>query len=94
MVEQSAVNREVVGSSPTPGAIFFRKILVLQIICMCRSGGIGRRTGLKILRSLPIVPVRPRSPAPFFRYRGVEQLAARRAHNPKVRGSNPLSATS
>ena len=36
------------------------------------------------------VPVRPRSPAP---YRGVEQLVARRAHNPEVRGSSPLSAT-
>ena len=36
------------------------------------------------------VPVRPRSPAP---YRGVEQLAARRAHNPEVAGSNPVPAT-
>jgi len=26
-------------------------------------------------------------------YRGVEQLAARRAHNPKVVGSNPAPAT-
>ena len=26
-------------------------------------------------------------------YRGVEQLVARRAHNPEVRGSSPLSAT-
>ena len=26
-------------------------------------------------------------------YRGVEQLAARRAHNPKVVGSNPPPAT-
>jgi hypothetical protein len=26
-------------------------------------------------------------------YRGVEQLAARRAHNPKVTGSNPVPAT-
>ena len=25
-------------------------------------------------------------------YRGVEQLAARRAHNPKVTGSNPVPA--
>ena len=31
----------------------------------CRSGGTGRRTGLKILRSLPIVPVRFRSSAPL-----------------------------
>ena len=37
------------------------------------------------------VPVRPRSPAP--RFRGVEQLVARRAHNPEVAGSNPVSAT-
>ena len=44
------------------GAIFITKCK-----CTCRSGGIGRRTGLKILRSLPIVPVRPRSPAPICR---------------------------
>ena len=36
------------------------------------------------------VPVRPRSPAP---YRGVEQLVARRAHNPEAAGSSPVSAT-
>ena len=29
----------------------------------CRRGGTGRRTGLKILRDLPPVPVRFRSPA-------------------------------
>ena len=31
---------------------------------MCRCGGIGRRKGLKIPRSSPIVPVRPRPAAP------------------------------
>ena len=36
------------------------------------------------------VPVRPRSPAP---YRGVEQLVARRAHNPEAAGSSPALAT-
>ena len=36
------------------------------------------------------VPVRSRSPAP---YRGVEQLVARRAHNPEVGGSSPPPAT-
>ena len=36
------------------------------------------------------VPVRPRSPAP---YRGVEQMVARRAHNPEVAGSSPVPAT-
>ena len=40
------------------------------------------------------VPVRVRSPAPpQFQYRGVEQLVARRAHNPEVAGSSPVSAT-
>ncbi len=38
------------------------------------------------------VPVRVRSPAPSS-YRGVEQLVARRAHNPEVAGSSPVSAT-
>ena len=44
------------------------------------------------------VPVRVRSPAPASgkrstSYRGVEQLVARRAHNPEVVGSSPASAT-
>ena len=29
----------------------------------------------------------------YYRYRGVEQLVARRAHNPKVVGSSPTPAT-
>ena len=29
----------------------------------------------------------------IFYYRGVEQLVARRAHNPEVEGSNPFPAT-
>ena len=41
MVEHSAVNRSAEGSSPSLGA---KKV--------CRSGGTGRRTGLKILRNL------------------------------------------
>ena len=44
------------------------------------------------------VPVRVRSPAPHgekrtTKHRGVEQLVARRAHNPEVGGSSPPSAT-
>ena len=39
------------------------------------------------------VPVQVRSPAPHLIYRGVEQLVARRAHNPEVAGSSPVSAT-
>ncbi len=34
-----------------------------------------------------------RSDKEMFLYRGVEQLVARWAHNPKVGGSNPLPAT-
>ena len=30
---------------------------------------------------------------PLIPYRGVEQLVARRAHNPEVAGSSPVSAT-
>ena len=58
---------------------------------MCRSGGIGRRTGLKILRS----PKDRTGSIPVFgtTYRGVEQLVARRAHNPEATGSNPVPAT-
>ena len=36
--------------------------------------------------SKPIILIIPK-------HRGVEQLVARRAHNPKVRGSSPLPAT-
>ncbi len=44
--------------------------------------------------NLPAPPsmVRIHPPPPFL-YRGVEQLVARRAHNPKVVGSSPASAT-
>ena len=48
---------------------------------------------LKFLDS-NIIPVQIRSPAPLNKaYRGVEQLAARRAHNPEVAGSSPAAAT-
>ena len=60
----------------------------------CRSGGIGRRPGLKI--QWEYIPYRFE---PGFRhqnqikYRAVEQLVARRAHNPEVVGSSPARAT-
>ena len=47
---------------------------------------------LKSCGNHPPVPVRFWSSA-LIQYRGVEQLAARRAHNPKVVGSSPTSAT-
>ena len=56
-----------------------------------RGGGIGRRTGLKILRRVTFVPVRFRSSAWFSLYRGhpwlnwIEYLTTNQA----VAGSNP-----
>ena len=38
---------------------------------VCRSGGTGRRTGLKILRWLNTVPVRFRSSAPTFKLNNI-----------------------
>ena len=58
----------------------------------CRCGGMVDTGDLKSPGS-DTVPVRVRSPAPLFEYRGVEQLVARRAHNPEVAGSSPVSAT-
>ena len=60
----------------------------------CRRGGTGRRTGLKILRDLPPVPVRFRSPALivgtisalFFENVGLAQLDRAFGYGPKGRG--------
>ncbi len=59
---------------------------------ICRNGGTGRRPGLKIPWALKPVPVRSRFPAPKY-IAEWSSLVARRAHNPKVIGSNPFSAT-
>ena len=40
--------------------------IVLNKDGACPSGGIGRRTGLKILRDLTLVPVQVRPWAPFI----------------------------
>ena len=64
--------------------------LLLALIRRC--GGMVDTGDLKSPGS-DTVPVRVRSPAPLFEYRGVEQLVARRAHNPEVGGSSPPSAT-
>ena len=66
----------------------------------CSCGGIGRRTGLKIRRINLRAGSSPATSTTIWvqrtasiSYRGVEQLVACRAHNPKVAGSNPASAT-
>ena len=66
---------------------------IISFVARRRNGGTGRRPGLKIPWDENPVPVRSRFPAPIRRtlespfgtYRGVEQLVARRAHNPEVR---------
>ena len=67
---------------------------ILSVADIRRCGGMADTGDLKSPGS-DTVPVRVRSPAPsgFSEYRGVEQLAARRAHNPEVAGSSPASAT-
>ena len=74
----------------TPG----RGCGILGVADIRRCGGMADTGDLKSPGS-DTVPVRVRSPAPsgFSEYRGVEQLAARRAHNPEVAGSSPASAT-
>ena len=74
----------------TPG----RGCGILGVADIRRCGGMADTGDLKSPGS-DTVPVRVRSPAPSgpFEYRGVEQLAARRAHNPEVAGSSPASAT-
>ena len=74
----------------TPG----RGCGILGVADIRRCGGMADTGDLKSPGS-DTVPVRVRSPAPSgsSEYRGVEQLAARRAHNPEVAGSSPASAT-
>ena len=48
------------------------------------------KKGLTNKASCAIIPKHSRS---ALQYRGVEQLEARRAHNPEVVGSSPASAT-
>ena len=66
---------------------------------MLMFAGVVELADTRDLKSLgsDTVPVRARSPAPSgikgLKYRGVEQLAARRAHNPEVAGSSPAAAT-
>ena len=64
----------------------------LSIKRVSRFAGVAELADARDLKSRGSdpVPVRPRSPAP---YRGVEQLVARRAHNPEAAGSSPASAT-
>lgn len=64
--------------------------LELCAILLCWGDGIGRHTGLKILRVFRLMRVQVPLPAPLTRSRAA---AARQLHRLKVVGSNPTSAT-
>ena len=61
------------------------------------SGQRGQTVNLLSTTSMVRIHLSPpfvkKGEASTFIYRGVEQLAARRAHNPEVAGSSPASAT-
>ena len=67
-----------------------------RLIKRCLSGGIGRRTGLKILRDLTLVSVQVRPQAPIY-WRNTQVwlkglvLKTRRSRKWR-RGSNPFSS--
>ena len=54
---------------------------------MVEGSGLENRQGVRAPRGFESLFLR------HFLYRGVEQLVARRAHNPEVVGSSPSSAT-
>ena len=80
MAEQLICNQQVAGSSPVLGSSN------LNFMEGYPSGQRGQTVNLLATPS----KVRILLPPP---YRGMEQLVARRAHNPKVAGSSPAPAT-
>ena len=56
-----------------------------MLLVVRERAGVAEQADARDLKSreVTLVPVRSRSPAPAI-YRGVEQLVARRAHNPEV----------
>ena len=77
-VEQLTCNQQVVGSIPIASSITF--------------GGIPERPKGADCKSA-VFDFEGSNPSPSTIHRGVEQLVARRAHNPKVAGSSPVPAT-
>ncbi len=73
----SGICRKILKGFPRPCLTMAGEYGILIIADSCRCGGIGRHRGLHHRT----------------KYRGVEQLVARRAHNPEVVGSSPAPAT-
>ena len=90
LAEQLICNQQVAGSSPIVGSTHLFNI-------MERFPSGQREQTVNLLAPPSMVRIHPSPPMPLAFAngicRGVEQLVARRAHNPKVGGSNPSSAT-
>ena len=91
---QNGQNLQITKRNFEKGLTEWGKYGILILANIRRCGGMVDTGDLKSPGS-NTVPVRVRSPAPSgtIKYRGVEQLVARRAHNPEVGGSSPPSAT-
>ena len=86
MAEQLICNQQVNGSSPFIG--YFGWIPEWPKGADCKS------VSCAFEGSNPSPPIISLQKEFFYcKYRGVEQLAARRAHNPEVAGSSPVPAT-
>ena len=87
VVEQSAVNRSVVGSSPTGSTITIAEIYP----SLAEGTGLENQQRINVLRGFESLNLRHLLKK--LNIAGWSSLVARRAHNPKVVGSNPAPAT-
>ena len=87
LAEQLICNQQVIGSSPIIGLTGFRPVNN-SIMGGFPSGQRGQTVNLLATPSVVRIHLRP-----FNIIAGWSSLEARRAHNPKVDGSNPSPAT-
>ena len=74
--------------------LLFATLKLSKVIPNCRSGEIGRRTGLKIQRELASMSVQIRPPAPGIKEIGrVAQLVEHMPYKHGVTGSSPVPPT-
>jgi hypothetical protein len=70
------------------GMVLLKIILITYLHCMRKTLTFVPRFQQRLINSLKTVGLNRKKI-----YRGMEQLVARRAHNPKVTGSSPVPAT-